>query len=452
MGRSSLRTDSGDFPVPSPVVHPHWVTWHCYHNAQNNARAVRRHAGICGIRASIIVSRDNLPHTRTISRDLQSVRFSVVKMSQADKLKQGQFTNPETPGYVGFANLPNQVHRKSVKKGFEFTLMVVGESGLGKSTLINSLFLTDLYPERVIPGAAEKIERTVQIEASTVEIEERGVKLRLTVVDTPGYGDAINSQDCFSTIIAYIDDQFERYLHDESGLNRRHIVDNRVHCCFYFISPLGHGLKPLDVQFMKAIHNKVNVVPVIAKADTLTLRERERLKRRILDEIDEHGIKIYHLPDAESDEDEDFKEQTRILKASIPFAVVGSNQQIEAKGKKVRGRLYPWGVVEVENPEHNDFLKLRTMLITHMQDLQEVTQDLHYENFRSERLKRGGRLSSHGYILPLSPAKGPEPEEMDKDMILQEKEAELRRMQEMIAKMQAQMQKQGDGDGDSQQM
>lgn len=42
---------------------------------------------------------------------------------------------------------------------------------------------------------AEKIERTVQIEASTVEIEERGVKLRLTVVDTPGYGDAMNSQD-----------------------------------------------------------------------------------------------------------------------------------------------------------------------------------------------------------------------------------------------------------------
>lgn len=41
----------------------------------------------------------------------------------------------------------------------------------------------------------EKIERTVQIEASTVEIEERGVKLRLTVVDTPGYGDAIDSQD-----------------------------------------------------------------------------------------------------------------------------------------------------------------------------------------------------------------------------------------------------------------
>lgn len=29
-------------------------------------------------------------------------------------------------GYVGFANLPNQVHRKSVRKGFHFTAMVVG--------------------------------------------------------------------------------------------------------------------------------------------------------------------------------------------------------------------------------------------------------------------------------------------------------------------------------------
>ncbi|KAL4689827.1 hypothetical protein H8959_012618 [Pygathrix nigripes] len=41
------------------------------------------------------------------------------------KQQPTQFINPETPGYVGFANLPNQVHRKSVKKGFEFTLMVV---------------------------------------------------------------------------------------------------------------------------------------------------------------------------------------------------------------------------------------------------------------------------------------------------------------------------------------
>jgi len=32
--------------------------------------------------------------------------------------------------------------------------MVLGETGLGKSTLINSLFLGDLYKDRRIPDAA----------------------------------------------------------------------------------------------------------------------------------------------------------------------------------------------------------------------------------------------------------------------------------------------------------
>ena len=66
--------------------------------------------------------------------------------------------------------------------------------------------------------------------------------------------------------------------------------------------------------------------------------------------------------------------------------MVGSIQTIEVRGRKVRGRLYPLGVIEIENLEHNDFVKLRSMLITHMQDLQEVTHEIHYENFRSERL------------------------------------------------------------------
>lgn len=89
--------------------------------------------------------------------------------------------------------------------------------------------------------STEKQKQTVKLDASTVEIEERGVKLRLTVVDTPGFGDAIDNSDSFSAILEYIDEQYERFLRDESGLNRRNIIDNRIHCCFYFISPFGHG-------------------------------------------------------------------------------------------------------------------------------------------------------------------------------------------------------------------
>ncbi|GAA6110632.1 septin 7a isoform X5 [Tachysurus ichikawai] len=38
-------------------------------------------------------------------------------------------------GYVGFANLPNQVYRKSVKRGFEFTLMVVASNSAAPSEI-----------------------------------------------------------------------------------------------------------------------------------------------------------------------------------------------------------------------------------------------------------------------------------------------------------------------------
>lgn len=111
--------------------------------------------------------------------------------------------------YIGFATLPEQVHRKSVKRGFEFTLMVVGESGLGKSTLVNSLFLGDLYKNRVVPDAGERLERTTRIEKKTMDIEEQGVRLRLTIVDTPGFGDGINCEDSWRTAIAYIDEQVD---------------------------------------------------------------------------------------------------------------------------------------------------------------------------------------------------------------------------------------------------
>ena len=149
----------------------------------------------------------------------------------------------------------------------------------------------------------------------------------------------------------------------------------------------------MDIEILRRLHKKVNIVLVIGKVDCLTERELKALKAQILKDLEEHSIQLYQLPECDEDEDEDFKEQDRELKNSIPFAVVGSNTIIEIAGKKVRGRMYPWGVVDVENPLHSDFIKLRTFLIsTHMQDLKDTTQDVHYENFRMQCISQ---ISQH---------------------------------------------------------
>lgn len=263
--------------------------------------------------------------------------------------------------------------------------MVVGESGLGKSTLLNSLFLTDIYTPASYPGVEERLKKTVAVKPSTVEMKEGGVRLRLTVVDTPGFGDAVDNTDCWNPVIEYIDSQFEEYLNAESKVYRTPFPDDRVHCCLYFIAPTGHCLKPLDIEFMKRLHNKVNIVPVIAKADTLTQEECSKFKKKILKEIEENDIGIYKFPELGGEDDEDVAAVS--MKDRIPFAVVGSNTVLEVNGRRVRARVYPWGVAEVENVDHCDFVALRNMLIrTHMQDLKDVTNDIHYENYRCGKL------------------------------------------------------------------
>ena len=67
---------------------------------------------------------------------------------------------------------------------------------------------------------------------------------------------------------------------------------------------------------------------------------------------------------------------------------MGSNREVRTSdGRSVRGRAYPWGVIEVDNEDHCDFVKLRQMLVrTYMEELREHTNDVLYENYRSEKL------------------------------------------------------------------
>lgn len=331
-------------------------------------------------------------------------------------------------GYVGFANLPNQWHRKSVRKGFNFNVMVVGESGLGKSTLVNTLFNTSLYPPKERKGPSHDIiPKTVSIQSISADIEENGVRLRLTVVDTPGFGDFVNNDESWRPIVDDIERRFVGYLDAENKVNRMNIVDNRVHACVYFIQPTGHSLKPLDIEVMRRLHTKVNLIPVVAKADTLTDEEVAMFKKRILADIAFHKIHIFEGPRYELDDEETIAENNEIM-SKVPFAIVGANTEVAtADGRKVRGRRYPWGIIEVDNEEHCDFVKLRQMLIrTHMEELKEHTNNFLYENFRSEKLAAMGVEQDPSVFKEVNPAVKQEEERTLHEQKLAKMEAEMK--------------------------
>ncbi|KAM6121931.1 LOW QUALITY PROTEIN: septin-12 [Phoenicopterus ruber ruber] len=294
-------------------------------------------------------------------------------------------------GYVGIEAVLDQMKIKTMKMGFEFNIMVVGQSGLGKSTMVNTLFKSKVSRKASQPGQEERIPKTVQLQSVTHVIEEKGVKMKLTVTDTPGFGDQINNENCWDPIIKYINEQYERYLREEILITRkRKIPDTRVHGCVYFVPPTGHWLRPLDLEFMRRLSKIVNVVPVIAKADTLTLEERAEFKQRIQEDLKTHAISVY--PQEDFDQDPDDRALNDRIREKIPFAVVGADQEHQVNGKRVLGRKTKWGIIEVENPAHCEFPLLRDLLIrSHLQDLKDITHNVHYESYRVRRLNESNR-------------------------------------------------------------
>lgn len=288
--------------------------------------------------------------------------------------------------YVGFDSITQQIEHKLLKRGFQFNVILVGQTGLGKSTLINTIFASHLIDSKGRFSADEPIRQTTEIQAVSHVIVENGVKLRLNIVDTPGYGDQINNEGCWDAIIKYIKDQHSAYLRKELTAQReRYIQDTRIHCCLYFINPTGHSLRPIDVIVMKKLSEVVNVVPVIAKSDSLTLEEKTRFKAKIREELIYNQIGLYPF-DTDEDEEEEvvLNEQIRQM---IPFAIVGSENSVIIDGKPVHGRKTRWGVVNVEDPTHCEFAHLRNFLLrTHLQDLIEMTAQCHYEAFRAKQL------------------------------------------------------------------
>ncbi|VDD75501.1 unnamed protein product [Mesocestoides corti] len=351
---------------------------------------------------------------------------------------------------VGFCKIPKEVYRKTIHRGFAFNIMLVGVTGLGKSTLLNTLFMTNVYSEEN-PGPSVRYYKdgnNQSVSSTTFTVSEQNVNLTVTVVDTPGFGEALDNSCCWRLLVDEINRRNAAFMEAESRVNRQTVgsggragrlgvyPEPLIHACLYFIPPTGHGLRLMDLEAMRALHDKVfasssvkpgcavvalhklpsgefyskvdafcpvqvNLIPIIAKADTMTVEECKAFKLAVQSQLLREGIRTYDFPlsampevtscAATSTTSNDVRvAEVKRLRLRQPFAVCTSSTVItkeDGTKARVRCRVYPWGTVETDSLEHNDFQALKTLLMRYfMQDLIDVTYTTHHANYRTNHL------------------------------------------------------------------
>ncbi|XP_070950245.1 uncharacterized protein [Macaca nemestrina] len=105
---------------------------------------------------------------------------------------------------------------------------------------------------------------------------------------------------------------------------------------------------------------QVDIVPLITKADTISKHDLQMFKSKIMSELISNGVQIYQLPadeetaaQANSSINKCLSPPTMLLRPPqpcgsmlLPFAVVGSMDEVKVAERMVRGRHYPWGVLQ----------------------------------------------------------------------------------------------------------
>ncbi|EDQ89816.1 uncharacterized protein MONBRDRAFT_16664, partial [Monosiga brevicollis MX1] len=285
---------------------------------------------------------------------------------------------------VGFDTLADQYVNRQQQLGFRFNLLCVGETAIGKASLLDSLF-----DQAFKLPSHDHQEPNVSVETTETKVEEGGTEILLRLSTTVGYGDQISRAATIEPIVEFLDKQFEAHFQEEIKTQRdlaQH-EDTRVHACLFMLAPTGHTLKSLDLEVLRALHEKVNVIPVIAKADTLSPDELANFKHTLRQEFQANNIRTF-----------DFDIGSQVSSAlAVPLGVVGSKDVVTVGGISSRVRQYPWGVVEVENEQHSDFMKLRRLLFqTCMETLRHKTHMVHYEKYRHDKLGALGLGGSAG--------------------------------------------------------
>ncbi|KHN98794.1 septin [Metarhizium album ARSEF 1941] len=357
---------------------------------------------------------------------------------------------------ISSINSPRRVRRR--KDPTPFNILVIGTAGAGKTSFLEFLKTALALPPRKRPRKVDDDDFKIPAPASGnfiphfMETEIDNERIGLTLWDSEGIEKNLVDLQ-LRELSAFLESKFEETFAEEMKVVRSPgVQDTHIHAVFLVLDPSRldrniaasrnmatryQGNDPrtrasgaldddLDLQILRSLHRKTTVIPVIAKADTITTKHMNVLKKSVWDSIRKadldplEALGLDEDSDNNSDKIDEEEEEAAVVDdgeaisslASSPNSKRLSTQSIrrhkaqeETKEDEIPflplsiispdlyepaviGRQFPWGFADPYNEQHCDFTRLKETVFSEWRgELREASREQWYEGWRTNRLK-----------------------------------------------------------------
>lgn len=290
-------------------------------------------------------------------------------------------------------------------------------------------------------------------------------------------------------LTAFVESKFQETFSEEQKLSRATgAKDTHIHCVLLFLDPTRldanidlsfpqssgghHGIhvphtrtigcldEELDIAVLRALQDKTTVIPIISKADTMTVAHMAYLKRNMAETFKTINFDPIEPLDLESDTESEYDDAQSIVGKGRDDEVastsgdgnVGKSYLANGQSENIQetevnnltegpvkngieptktadsatsllplsvispdnhepeiiGRRFAWGVADPYNPAHCDFNRMKELIFNEWEiELRATSRVLFYEGWRTTRLKKRGSPSSIVRHVSSATAKGP---------------------------------------------
>ncbi|KAI9208321.1 Septin-domain-containing protein [Polychytrium aggregatum] len=245
-------------------------------------------------------------------------------------------------------NLKRQLRAPLVSQIGNVKIAIVGDLGIGKTTLVKRLFsLPEIYEiepstthilEGAASGSGANAPATRELRASTVTSADQifgESKYNITVIDTPGYGYQTDAMKTILPVLQYHESQFKStdklFAPTAQPVTIQNLLKSgtgghsHVDVCLYGIL---HRLKAVDIEYIRLLSPFTIVIPVILKSDSMSKSEIFRLKTQILKTFDD--LKIPLLTGGMTSAELTLLVKSRV-EGTFPFAVSGLGSEVDSE-------------------------------------------------------------------------------------------------------------------------